>query len=323
MGHALFDLVDEYCDGRMWNDGRTSYPTSAEEIPIYGNVWMSEAECLYDELNEGWSGGLCRPICHSGDPTSLWRYDNDTTNPDYMIACHQGCPPSYGNYTFGPACTRRINYVFDRWIDWYKTHKRIQGIAPEKGILIKFHINDEENIEVLNSEVVNGYPDNQLETKKFIGEIISSEAEIIQKFGISDPRIIQYTAKTDNGLTQLMETNFTIIIPLYEGIQKLRILDSITDEEKILVDLNNTIYDYCTNLNYEPADCLKLDFDVDGIYDIEDNCPSVYNPNQIDSDNNGIGNACETGQSPEILWLLILAIISSILIIFPFAPLLI
>ena len=36
------------------------------------------------------------------------------------------------------------------------------------------------------------------------------------------------------------------------------------------------------------------DKDGDGIIDSEDNCPNVYNPDQADSDNNGIGDACDT-----------------------------
>lgn len=35
------------------------------------------------------------------------------------------------------------------------------------------------------------------------------------------------------------------------------------------------------------------DTDDDGVHDRIDNCPTVYNPFQADSDNNGIGNACE------------------------------
>ena len=38
---------------------------------------------------------------------------------------------------------------------------------------------------------------------------------------------------------------------------------------------------------------LPADADFDGIADSVDNCPAVFNPNQEDADNNGIGDACE------------------------------
>ena len=36
------------------------------------------------------------------------------------------------------------------------------------------------------------------------------------------------------------------------------------------------------------------DRDHDGVPDFKDNCPDVYNPDQADSDHNGIGDACDT-----------------------------
>ncbi len=38
---------------------------------------------------------------------------------------------------------------------------------------------------------------------------------------------------------------------------------------------------------------VDLDADDDGVFDDEDNCPNDYNPDQADSDNDGIGDACE------------------------------
>ena len=41
------------------------------------------------------------------------------------------------------------------------------------------------------------------------------------------------------------------------------------------------------------------DADGDGVLDEVDNCPDVFNPDQIDSDANGIGDACEPVVSPS------------------------
>ncbi len=44
-----------------------------------------------------------------------------------------------------------------------------------------------------------------------------------------------------------------------------------------------------------------LDSDNDGISDDQDNCPDIYNPDQADSDGDGIGDACDA-QGSEIIW---------------------
>ena len=42
-----------------------------------------------------------------------------------------------------------------------------------------------------------------------------------------------------------------------------------------------------------PCDPAPKDTDGDGVPDTEDNCPSVSNPDQKDTDQNGTGDACE------------------------------
>jgi len=53
-------------------------------------------------------------------------------------------------------------------------------------------------------------------------------------------------------------------------------------------EICNGIDDDCDGLIDE-----GLDIDGDGICNAEDNCPTVYNPDQADSDGDGIGDACE------------------------------
>jgi len=44
----------------------------------------------------------------------------------------------------------------------------------------------------------------------------------------------------------------------------------------------------------ESADTCQADADGDGVINSEDNCPSVCNPEQLDGDNDGIGDVCDS-----------------------------
>ncbi|MDH3600359.1 MAG: thrombospondin type 3 repeat-containing protein [Candidatus Tectomicrobia bacterium] len=50
-------------------------------------------------------------------------------------------------------------------------------------------------------------------------------------------------------------------------------------------------------LDYSPLP-LCVDRDQDGVDDLLDNCREVYNPEQEDTDGNGLGNVCEETEEP-------------------------
>lgn len=60
--------------------------------------------------------------------------------------------------------------------------------------------------------------------------------------------------------------------------------------------------DFETELTAEQvlASAKNTDFDGDGISNADDNCPSVNNSDQADTDGNGIGNACQTNAPTDI-----------------------
>ena len=55
-------------------------------------------------------------------------------------------------------------------------------------------------------------------------------------------------------------------------------------------------------LTFEKAIALSPDSDGDGLVNIADNCPFVANPDQADSDGDGVGDACQTLPVPIDIW---------------------
>ncbi len=60
----------------------------------------------------------------------------------------------------------------------------------------------------------------------------------------------------------------------------------------------NDVFDSDPNCNDNNGDV-----DNDGVHNLIDNCPNIYNPNQEDSDGNGIGDVCEQNNEPPNLTL--------------------
>lgn len=93
-GHALFGLVDTYCENTLYwqNDPNP-------------NVWSSEENCREDAKKNSWDPQACRQIVQvnpNNCTRQFWRWDTD---PDIMHDGYSG--------TFGKASTRRITYTFD------------------------------------------------------------------------------------------------------------------------------------------------------------------------------------------------------------------
>jgi hypothetical protein len=94
-------------------------------------------------------------------------------------------------------------------------------------------------------------------------------------------------------LTMPYGTNVTALVPAIEitGV-------SVNPASGVAQNFTNPVHYTVTaangtTKNYTVTLIVAIDTDNDGIPDKEDNCQNEYNPDQVDSDNNGIGDACD------------------------------
>ncbi len=87
------------------------------------------------------------------------------------------------------------------------------------------------------------------------------------------------------------------VFPGYEAVKK-RVLPSPSVPPNILAAAKNETSGGADNLTDIYNDYVsKKDPDQDSFLGVLDNCPNVYNPDQADSDHNGVGDACETASA--------------------------
>jgi parallel beta-helix repeat protein len=257
-GHGIWELKDEYC-------GDTNY-NMFKDLTVT-NIWTSLSACQAEAASQQWSGGSCQQI-QSDDPTTAanpdcqknyWRYDPDE------------CLMADGGSFFNASCSRKIHYVFDNWPS-----------GKTKGVLLRLHIRDD-TITFSDAEVVAGHPDLVSDNEAMRGESYSSSGELIDHFGISDPRLsIGDEAVLDEngeiigykGFQNFYDDmDFTVIMPFSDNLKYITIRNGSSGKELVTVNLTLTLHDYCRNTGFESLECRNLDLDNDRIPDYRDSNP--------------------------------------------------
>jgi parallel beta-helix repeat protein len=255
-GHAIFGLVDQYCGCTLYEQNT---PTT--------NVWSSLSGCQSDAAAQGWTDGSCTEInCNTtcnGTPTTIqgwWKYDPTGLMDGSGFLCTGANVCTLSSDAFGEACSWRINWAFNNW-----------PAGSSRGILVNFNIN-QGVITELSSEVVEGHPDVGLQQEDFRVELLSAGGEVLQEYGIWDPR---YEIGDGGELVYTDNVDFSVTFPAQPGLETAEIYDPVTEELKVSVDLSaldctcNSCSD-CEDKLRDPA-CLTVRLTED-IIDHEGTC---------------------------------------------------
>jgi len=173
-------------------------------------------------------------------------------------------------------------------------------------------------VEAAVDEVVNF----KLQIQNTIGRDLSVLVEDVLPDGLTyvensaniDPQIIDgnltWQFKNISSANPTIEITFNARTTALGEYINLANLYSMIDE-----DGKEKVNDYLIDSDFvsvivvdEPEDFYEEDSDNDGVPDVDDNCPNTPNPDQVDSNGNGIGDVCE-GVDPdppkdlELTWL--------------------
>ncbi len=257
-GHSLFGLVDEYC-------GNTYYT----EVSGPKNVWSKENKCLNDAEDNDWSLGVCDNFCYD-----WWKYDVDSLMVSSSKFCDNANLCWKDPSAFGEASSWRINHVLANWPS-----------GGSKGVLVEFNLKDDVLTEI-RTEIVEGHPDVGLQDGPYRGEVIMESGDIMQSFGIGDPRV----RIGDGGeMLYLDDVNFSLTFPLRANVTGFKFIEEESDEVLVDMELEDELMVFCSDINESYDDegiCEAFennkDSDDDGVNDEDDECPDTPADEAVD-----------------------------------------
>ncbi|MBN1762221.1 MAG: thrombospondin type 3 repeat-containing protein [Methanomicrobia archaeon] len=232
-------------------------------------------------------GSGVKECCDSG----WWKSDPDScymTNGNvFELDCHARVIDKLDSK---PACTNPGSTAFGS-----SPLSVLEEETMTKVVILDYNIKNSE-ITLLDSRIVYNEPPNHFtEYGAFQVSALSSQNEVLRSIVLEDPREFRL-ANVENfeqGMMMGDDINFTVILPFVDLMKAVEVRDFETTALVHTADLSEVVLDFCQGVGYNDPQCVISDLDDDGVTDQEDNCPLTANPDQTDSDEDGVGDACE------------------------------
>ncbi len=232
----MFGLRDEYDSNR--ESGSCNYTAYNTSRPLPSNIWDTQADCRTDAQNQGWDPNKCYQFtpCQGdwwklGDP--LLANDNTRYNDNnFRFIMFDG---TYFNNGFGAAAERRIKWVFDNLP--VTPEPPLPPPSSEKSIVLELNINDSGLSLLKSGFVVAPPPDNLPGEYSLTAKTFSTFGNMIGEYGFADPRIVQAELGYTGPFT-LESANFTLVLPYFNRIGIVDIMDTETGALLLTVDLS-------------------------------------------------------------------------------------
>jgi len=125
------------------------------------------------------------------------------------------------------------------------------------------------------------------------GNQIWESTEIVQSRLVPGTNIAAFTMKLDSAITLSGSTPYWLSVQVTDASHWTWAASSVGG---ISLSLNEATGDYgfqAINLAFALTSAVVVDIDGDGVTDAVDNCPAIANGDQVDTDNDGQGNACD------------------------------
>jgi hypothetical protein len=284
-GHAFFGLADEYDDVPMG-----CFTTYFEG----GNIFRTQARCQANTLHNPSDCGT-QPFTDCLKPWDEIVFDDHDgwwkAQPPGTIM--DSCDSS--NYPNNPCpwgidAEARVREALSRYVSPVKSSNMATQEDENKKVAVCTAHYDGENVQVSKVKIVYDMaPDRDVAWNDWQVEMQDISGDSVQQFSMRDPRYVDYV--NPPGAELLPEAPFTMVVPVIESLGTLNIRDIKTEGVVGDVDLRPAVFDFCDQHPEDP-DCQTYDFDNDGVSDQIDNCRKVWNPDQEDSDGDGVGDLC-------------------------------